>query len=800
MFKHYFITAIRNILNNASHSLLNVLGLSVGLACCTVVFTIVNFEYSFDKWHKNKENIYRVTTIYHGDNRIGYSGIIPYPTGEILDEIPEIEDVVLFHGPSDGKLSFVANDGSQQIYREEQVLMTNQSFFSVLDFKLLSGDPASLDEPFNIILSKELAIKYFENEDPIGKIIFLNGETELKVSGIIENSPNNTNLPYDCLISFKTLKKIYPGLWNQWGMTWAHSIYLKLRADADIQALNIKIDERKDINSTDEEEDSKKTQIALQPLTEIHTDEKYGDGYHYVTPSLIIWAFIFLGGLILGTACLNFINLNTAIAIKRSKEVGIRKTLGSSKKQLIIQFLSETLVIVTISMMLAVSIGQYLITQFNQLITTIEYNLHYANDILLFGTVMVVFITILAGFYPSMVLSGYQPVEALKNKINLKAGTGNFNLRRSLVVAQFVFTSILIIGTLIISAQVNFMKSKNLGFDPSNVVKIQAPPESKMDVKVLLAAYQSKNFVEDATLSFTSPMDWNNWNNSYSLKGEEYIDGNNANMKFVDANYMNFYEIPLITGQQLSERTINDTTFKVVVTQKLLETLGINDPTKGIGRMLVSGRNQFEIIGVAKDFSVSTLHDKIRPVILSYRPGKMNQIALRLSDSDINRHIIDIEDTFREIYPNELFEMAVFENEISEQYMLEDLLHKVIRFVSILAILLSIMGLYGLVSFMANRNAKVIGIRKVFGASTGNILRIFTKEYTKLLLISFLISAPTAYFLMNTWIQEFAFRIEITAKYFIIGFLIATVIAIVTVGYRSLIAATANPIRSLRYE
>ena len=224
MLKNYIITAFRNLKNNAAHSVLNVVGLCIGMACCAVVFTIVNFEYSFDNWHQNKDNVYRLTNIYHGDNRTYYNGIVPYPTSEILKEIPEVEDIVLFQGPYDVKLAFTDNNGVPQVFREDEMLMTNQSFFSVLDFELISGEASTLDEPFNIILSQRLAKKYFKNEDPIGKIIVFEGETELTVTGVVEDSPNNTNLPYDCLISFATLRKTQPRIWTQWGMTWAHSI------------------------------------------------------------------------------------------------------------------------------------------------------------------------------------------------------------------------------------------------------------------------------------------------------------------------------------------------------------------------------------------------------------------------------------------------------------------------------------------------------------------------------------------------------------------------------------------------
>lgn len=801
MLKNYLVTAFRNLKNNLSHTFLNVMGLAIGLACCIVVFSIVNFEYSFDNWHDNKDNIYRYTSIYHGDNRTSYSGIVAYPTGKVLkEEIPEIEKVVDFQGPDDGKFSFVDAEGNAQVYREDRILMTNEHFFDVLDFKLISGSPEALKEPFNIFLSEDLAKKYFDGQDPIGKTITYDGEHNLTVVGVVENAPDNTNLPFDCLISFETLRETQPGIWNQWGMTWAYSIYVKVNPSADIKSLNVKIDEVLDKYRTEDDEEASKTEVALQPLREIHTDEKYGDGYHYVTPALMIWAFVFLGALILGTACLNFINLNTAQAIKRSKEVGIRKTLGSSKSQLIGQFLMETFVIVAISMLLALSMGQYLIGQFNRLITSIDYNLHYTSEVIFFGTLMTLIVTFLAGFYPSMILSGYRPVEALKSKINIQAGSGNFNLRRSLVIVQFVFTTIMLIGTFIIAAQVDFMKNKEMGFDPDNVALLSTPDESDVDPKTVMEKLKTEPFVLDASLGFTAPLDWSNWNNSYILKGEEYIDGNNANMKFVDANYMDFYNIKLLEGQGIQEIYINDTTHKVVVTEQLLGTLGWNSPGEAIGRTLTNGRNEYMIVGVCENFSIGSNQYRSRPSILSYRPHMMYQIALKLPSENLSTYLGGIESIYREFYPNELFEISILNQEINERYMMEDLLHTVIRFVSILAILLSGMGLYGLVSFMANRNAKVIGIRKVFGASTSQILTIFTKEYVKLMLIAFVFATPATYYLMNIWIEEFHYRIPITAKYFLMGFAISLLIAVLTVGYRSLRAARANPIKSLRYE
>lgn len=805
MLRNFFVTAIRNFRKNLSHTLLNIAGLSLGLACCLVVFTVIHFEYSFDNWHEKGDRVYRVTKTYYGDNRTSYRGIINYPTGKaIRDNVPDIEKVVEFHGPQDEKLSFTDSDGNFQVFREEGVLMTNRDFFDVLDFKLLSGEMDDINEPNKIYLSQELATKYYKNEDPIGKILKFNGETNLEVAGVVENSPQDTNLPYSCLISIETLRQTEPTIWNNWGMTWAYSTYVLPKPGADIAELNIKIDDVIDgFANPDDEEEKAKTEVVLQPLKKIHNEEKYGDGYNYVTPGLMIWAFIFLGVLILGTACLNFINLSTAQAIRRSREVGIRKTLGSSKMQLITQFLTETFVIVLISMMIAISLGSFLLDRFNQMLTAVGYNLVYTNEVMIFGLILAFGVTILAGFYPSMILSGYKPVEALKNKITIKRGSGSFNLRRFLVIIQFAFTTIMLIGTLIISAQVNFMKNKDLGFDHTNVVNIDTPDESEIDPNGLLDEYKSKSYVTGATLAFTSPLSGSNWNNSYRILGEEYIDGNNANMKFVDEEYIEFYKIPLVSGINIKEQEINDSTYNVLVTEHLLTTLGWSEPSEAIGRTLTSGgrgRNQYKIIGVVEDFNVSSAHNEIRPSMLMYRPNMMNQIALRLPSENINEYIKDIESTYRAFYPNELFEFEILTNDINERYLIEDLLHNVIRFVSLLAILLSVMGLYGLISFMANRSAKTIGIRKVFGATTGSILNIFTKEYVTLMIISFIFAGPASYFLMDIWIQEFAFRIPLSFSYFVIGFLITLFIALATVSYRSFQAAKANPIQSLRYE
>jgi ABC-type antimicrobial peptide transport system permease subunit len=802
MLRNYFITAYRNIKKNLSYTLINTFGLGVGIACVLTVFTIIDYEYSFDDWHQKKGNIYRYTTIFHGDHWTNYDGIVAYPTGKVLrEEFPEIRNVVEFHGPMDERLSFIDPDGTFQIFRENDVLHTESSFFDLLDFQVLRGNKDDLDLPNKIFLTKSVAEKYFPDVNPIGQIIKYRNENSMEVAGIVEDPPKNTNLPFKVLISIASLRERDERMWTLWHMTWAYSAYVEVADGTDIAALNEKIDKVIDAYADpDDPEEWKKTEVSLQPLGEIHNDEKYGDGYHYVTPSMMIKTFIFLGLLILSAGILNFVNLSTAIAIRRSKEVGVRKTLGSSKGQLITQFMVETFFIVLSAVLIGFAFGQFLLDGFESAVSIVVYELSFGLNAIIFAIGLTILITLLAGFYPSMILSGYQPVDAIKNKITLSKGSGSFNIRRGLIIMQFALTSILIISALIISAQIDFVKNRDMGFDYQNVVIIDTPSESTKDPQGLMDLFQTKSYVQDACLGFAAPFAGNNWNNSYRIQGEENIDGNTANMKFMDENYLEFYDIKIIIGRNIKNQDINDSTYHVLVNQKLIASLGWNTPEEAMGRTLRVNDDYMKIVGVVEDFSLYDATNKVGASLMYYEKDQLKQLALRVNVSELQSLLPDIESTFNAYYPNELFEFSILKNQMDGWYAVEDLLSKVIRLVSFLAVVLSAMGLYGLVSYMANRNAKVIGIRKVFGATTGNILGIFTKEYFRLILVAFLFAGPMVYFLIQYWLEAYVYRITIGMHYFLMGFGLTLLIALLTVGYRSFIAAKANPIKSLRYE
>lgn len=779
----------------------------MGMACCLVVYTIVSFEYSFDHWHEKKDRIFRYTNVYHDHGDIHKSGIVPYPTGDVLaNSFPEIERVVEFHGPTDYKISFQTEQNEVKVFRENEILLTNGNFFDVLDFKLLSGNPEELNAPNKVFLSETLSTKYFEAEDPIGKVINIEIEGKtiaLQVAGTVQDSPQNTSLPFTALVSMATLRQSEPEFFTTWTMTWAYSTYVQVQKDADIAALNVKIDRVIDEVRGRSEEGSRMSSVVLQPLTEVHTDETYGSGYNYVLPSQMIWALVLLASLILATGCLNFINLSTALAFKRSKEIGIRKVLGSSRKTLVLQFMVETFLIASISLIIAIGVGQMLLDKFTDQFTPVTYLIELSFETMIAASALTLTVTIIAGLYPSFILSGYKPLEAIKNTITIGKGAGNLNLRRSLIVIQFAFTILMIVSTMVIYSQVGELKNRDLGFEATNVLLVPIPFGAELTPRTFISEFDRKSFVLSSTLAFTAPSSWWNQSASFQLIGTSSDrNGGDANMKFIDSDYLDFYGIPLIAGKNITEQYINDSTFNALVTRKTANTLGFLKPEEIIGKTLSVGGDElkFKAIGVVEDFSVSSAQDPIRPVILTYDPGEMYMAAIRLPDSHFEQYLPDIEALFNSHFPNELFEHAFLPAEIDQRYEMEDLLLLATGFISVITIVLACIGLYGLVSFMVARNTKAIGIRKVFGASTLSILKMFSSEYIGLLIFSFVIASPVAYWLLNTWIEGFAYRIEITGAYFGLGFGIAIVIAIFTVGYRSLKAASANPIKALRYE
>ncbi|MEL7145473.1 MAG: FtsX-like permease family protein, partial [Bacteroidota bacterium] len=548
-----------------------------------------------------------------------------------------------------------------------------------------------------------------------------------------------------------------------------------------------------------------KYQFRLQPLTEIHTDERYGNNTHYVVPNQLIIGMILLALLLLGTACLNFVNLSTAQAIKRSKEVGIRKTIGGHRNQLVAQFMTETLLIVTVATIMAFTLTQLVLNSVNSYLTTlIPYDLAFDGSVLLFALVLVLAVTFLAGFYPAMILAGYHPIDAIRNSITGNRQSGSFLLRKALITAQFVFSILLISVTVIISGQINHIRTMDIGFDREDIVHINLTTNvaSSQEFRSFMQSLKTKSYVRDLTASADTPIGGGGygWNSDFKLPENGYEDGMSASVRFVDERFIETYNIDLAAGENLRGTEINDSTFYTLVNRELLRKLGV-PLEEAIGlKFHFNGNLYGNVVGVTEDFNTYSLKSEMRPVILAYRPTFLNGLSLKLQGQELTDVQQDLRATFEAFFPNEYFDYFLLEDEFDKAYQLEDLMYKIVLIFTLLALVISIMGLYGLVSFMTARYSKMIGIRKVFGASTLSIMGIFMKEYLWLLLIAFIIAAPVAYLLGMEFVSGFAYQINIGPIYFITSLIVIALVSLLTIGQQSYLAASKNPVNSLRHE
>ena len=800
MIRNYLLTALRNFRNNRSYVAINIFGLSVGIACSLVVYTILKHELTFDSFHEKSDQLYRVVEHYQGDYGISYNSVIPNAMPKSLRENKQlISDVIPIHGPVSGIIEFEHQKKFNIFKEENSIIFAGESFLKNLDFPVKNGaGPELLNEPFKTFISEDIAVKYFGNDNPIGQFITFNEDHSFEVVGVLEKVPTNTNVPFQLIFSYSSLDHLYGNHVKSWGNYWSAMAYVVVNPSDDISTLEKEINRLVAKNIPVEEKERKN--FYLQPLTSAHTDTRYGDGVNYVAPTEILIGFVLLAVITLLASILNFINLATAQAVKRSKEIGIRKTLGSSKKQIVAQFLGETSLIVITSTLLGFTIGQIFIDQMNAYLREIAFRIKYDFSTIVFASILVLLVTVLAGFYPGIILSRYNPITALQNRISLAKGAGKMSLRKILVIAQFSIANLLLITTIIVADQMNYIKSKDLGFDPENVFTIQIPEEMSDKIPLLINEYKNLSFVDEATRCFGPPQYTSNWNTNFTIPGIPENDRMDANIKFIDENYLSLFKIPLINGRNLRNRYSSDTTHQIIVNREFLNRAGLSEEDAAGTTVEFLGNSRGIIVGVTENFHNWSLHSKQGSVLMLYDPKNMKQIDLKLKATVSDQELNQLESIFKSYGPFEYYEGEMMSEEIDYLYLVENLVYGVFQIFASLAILIGIFGLYGLMNFMAERNRKAISIRKVFGASIGHILTIFGKEYAILLLFSFFIAVPLSYLMSNEWLNEFYYRISISYTHFIIGLGITTFIILLTVGYRSFKTATANPVDSLRYE
>lgn len=802
------------MLRNRNYAVINIVGLAVGIAVCMIIFIIIHFQTSFDNFHSKKDRTYRVLTEYHHSDAatISYGKDIPFPFPQGLKTaFPQIEQVAPVFASQDDQLLIPDNNGNtEKIFKEKTgVFFTGPSFFKIFDFPLLEGSYESLKSPNNVLITKEIAAKYFGDwKTAIGKTIkleaggyiFEHGTEVLKVSGILATIPPNTDFQMKLVVAYGTgftgsiMEKS-----SDWdGTTSGFGCYILLPPNTSPDHFNQQL---RAYSKKVESPENKDTHI-IQPLREVHYDTQTGNYENKAISKELLNVLWLIAAFILLIACVNFINLSTAQAVNRAKEIGVRKVLGSNKFQLQLQFIAETFLIVTGAVMLASVITILTLPYINQLL---ELSLSFSPlthpQIILFLLTVTILVTSLAGFYPSIVLSRFNPVNALKSKPSSNTAKG-LSLRRGLVVFQFIIAQALIIGTLTMVRQMNYFMNQPLGFDKDAIVNVPFRVDSLRISRLDYLKNQllSLHGVEEVSFSSNTPVEdandiWSTFKFDHATKEEDF----KVITKFADSGYVPTYKLQLIAGKNLQPSKM---TREFLVNESLVKSLGLKTPEDILNKKISiwGDRIKCPVVGVLKDFNDRSLRNDIAPLLITTNITMYDQAAIKLEMTNISSTLKSVKTIFKQTFPDFVYEYKFLDDKIARFYSQEDQLAQLYKIFAAIAIFLSCLGLYGLVSFMAIQRIKEVGIRKVLGATAGNIVYLFSKEFILLIAIAFAIAAPIGWYYMHQWLQNYAYRITISWWLVLTGGLVAIIIAGATISFQAIKAAMANPVESLRSE
>ncbi|MBK8518127.1 MAG: ABC transporter permease [Saprospiraceae bacterium] len=804
MLKNYFKTSIRNIKVNKSYALINVSGLAVGIAACLLLFLVIQFETSFDDFHPQHKKIYRIGSMFNSQEGTSYSGGVSFPVAPALRvDFPQIKQVASIY-KHEGDQITVESYGKNlpKKFNKTDVYFTEPEFFSMFKFSWLTGDAkTSLSEPNNAVLTREIAEKYFGDwESAMGKTITRNNKELYKINGVLDNPPQNTDFPLGVVVSYSTLSNTIAKInMEDWVSTYSGACsFVILPDDLPVQKFNNELPVFAKRHKPAEY--AKDTYIA-QSLDDIHYDDRFGNFRRHTFSHSLIRALMLIGIFLIFIACVNFINLATAQAVNRSKEVGVRKVLGSNRSQLAFQFITETALITFAAVIAAIGIAIAVLPLLNQLLE-VKMTMNFYNNsiLLLFLSVVGVLVTLLSGLYPAVILSGFNPITALKSKISTKKA-GGISLRRALVVLQFGIAQILIIGTLIVLNQMNFFRNASLGFDKAAIINVDIPGDSisKSKIEYLRFKLQQNPGIKNISFSFASPSSNGSWQSDFKFDHSTKSTDISANLKWADVDYFKTYGLEFVAGRQYFP---GDTVREFVVNETMVKKLGIINPADAIGKELNfwDGEKVGPIVGIVKDFNSYSLREPMAPVVMSTWKNVYQTINIKIKPGAEKNTLAFVEKNWNEVFPDYVYQYKFLDETIADFYKQEDQLSKLFTIFAILAIFISCLGLYGLVSFMVAQRTKEVGIRKVLGATVGNIVYLLSKEFSLLIIIAFVLAAPIANFIMKKWLQDYSYRIEFGVTVFLIAIFGSLIIAWTTVGYRAIKAALANPVKSLRTE
>lgn len=784
MIKNYFKTAWRNLWKNKFYTSINIFGLAIGLAVGLIILLWVKDELSYDRFHKESDNIYRVVAHVGSGSTSQAWGNVPAPIGVYgKKELPEIKESVRIIDNNDYS---VFKYGDKQFDKTKAVYV-DPSFFTFFDFKLVSGNPA---KPFpdknSVIITREMAKKYFGNDNPVGKVITADNKDNYTVQGVMEDFPENSSLQYHMLFTTDVVAQKYSpnDYWKSMNEDWGNYYcltFFRIRPDASLAAVESKITK---IHRSHHEND-KTTSFTVQPLANFHlynTDGSSG-------AMQMVKIFFVVAILLLLIACINYVNLSTARSMIRAKEVSVRKIIGAGKAQLFMQFIVETVILFTIATALAIGIIYALMPFYNTLADK-----HAVFNIADTGVWTTIGITILgtliaASIYPALLLSSFKPIQALKGKVSI--GIGNTRFRQVLVVTQFAFSVILIIGTLIIGRQMRYIQEKELGFDKSYVFAF-----GMRGMQEHYEAIRAELLQQPGVTGITSAND--NIVQISSTTGDTDWEGKAPNSSFmvhplsVDENFLSQMKLQLAAGQGF--RGGKSDSAKIILNETAVKEAGIKDP---IGKTFTLWQTKATIIGVVKDFHFSSLKNKIEPLVMYYnQTGYM--MYVKTTGKEASKAIAAVEKYWKQYNAGFPFQYRFLDESYDRMYKSDRITNKLFNVFALIAILISCLGLFGLATYTAQVKTREIGIRKVLGASVASVTGLLAKDFVKLVLIAIIIASPLAWMAMNKWLQNFEYRASINSWTFIIAGGISLLIALLTVSTQAIRAALVNPVKSLK--
>jgi len=812
MFKTIFKTIWSHLSSNKTYTVLNIGGLAIGIGCSLVIYKIIAYESSFDSYHKNYENVYRLINEYKDPiEGIKYYGAQVHPLGgAIRNDFPGIDAVMTFYAAK-GQISIESSNGSIQKYQENTGLVyAEPNIFKVFDFDFLAGDPSTaIIDKGSVVLSSSLAQKYFSLSakdvgEALNRFLIIDNKSALQVRGIIADPPKNTDLPFKIIANYKdqTISNPYfkDGIdWNEGNS--ATNCYLLLSGELSVTDFENQLPAF--YNKYNKNNNPLDQKYVLQPLSELHSGlcENYSKR-QVSTKNLMVLGLIGLFLIII--ASINFINLSAVQATKRFKEIGIKKIFGENKAQSIFQFLLESVFISYIAAFIGIFIAHFLLIYLEDIIGySLNLDLLINPNTLIYLILAATSIGLLSGLYPAMIIAGMSTNTALKSSLSLKTSSLSLSVRRTLVVIQFTISLILIISTLVMNRQLNYFLSKDLGFDKEAILLATLPDSNEDKLKLLKTKLLNYPKIEMVSFGTRSPLaDWrvNNVINYPTIEKDEYY----GNLKSADEDYLKLYKLKFIAGQNFSRVKNN---LEVVVNRKLTKLLGFNNPQDAIGERFKYGGNGTElaIVGVVEDFHAQSLQKGMENVIFSNLTFNINEMAVKINpatskQSGHQQSIRIIQTEWDTVFPDDILNYTFFDEKIASLYKEEKNTSNLIQLFAIIAILIGSLGLYGMISYVIRSKIKEIGIRKVNGAKVSEILIMLNKDFVKWVAIAFVIATPIAYYAMNSWLENFAYKTTLSWWIFAFAGLIALIIALITVSWQTFKAARRNPIEALRYE